>query len=953
MEEYPAFSLDPMAPSPDQCPCMRNMRRRLEEEDAPVWQTVVVSVSLFFMFLFMMMDWIGPDWVMAAGLTLFMVCEIVTIREGLQGFSNEGILTVMSLFVVADGISRTGMLDHYLQIIMGKPKTVAGAQIRLMIPIATLSAFLNNTPIVAVMIPLTLRWARTIGVPVTQLLIPLSYATILGGTCTLVGTSTNIVLQGLLQEDYPDEPAGNIGLFDVGVYGVPNAMIGIAYMLIFAPFLLPDGGGTTSAELQDLLLGARVTAWSPAAGRTVKRSGLGDSGGIYLVNVRRGATGNLHHAVSDDFVISVGDELFFTGVVEEFAAFCDKNGLEIITNNSEPSKYDEAISIKADVGTTKETTLALDEHELLQIVNRIVDQIHDKAHYDLVSTETRIILATEAFNDDKLLLVGIDTLDRPGLLMDISKNLLQNGLQLRHSEARVIADRSLSVWRCQGIKNEIPDVGDLWSSLSALLQTPKATGKQLIRAVVTKTSTLIAQKPENIDFQAKYKAAVVAYQKEGRNVTLDKELAAGNLLVLEVLESSPLLLVPPSDFYKSSKGILPSSSGSSNGDYDVEADASVKAAWSDLHVLFNEENVRGVPNRGTPKGEFLTAFVITPHSSLKGKTVSQTGYSRLQGINLVKVERPVTPKNGKKVASDISSETSEKQEVATLTIDDPLEAGDLLWFSGSAEAISDLKKEQGFVLYVDDQSQKATSVLQDRRLVQAVVARGSPLVGYTIKELRFRSQYGGAVIAIQRGGGRIRGHPASVKLQTGDVLLVEAGPSFTAKQGQNYKTFALLSEVQGSSPPRPRLFLLCVAGIIASLTVAALEIRSLLITSAIVGIFMVSFGVVTQQEARDAIQWDLFVVLASAFGVGNAMSNSGVASGLAKFIVKAGKSLGIGGMLVVSSSVMYLSYKRINSQVCYCNTFVIVEIKMPVFMAGCTLLQISLVPYLQTMQQLS
>ena len=138
-------------------------------------------------------------------------------------------------------------------------------------------------------------------------------------------------------------------------------------------------------------------------------------------------------------------------------------------------------------------------------------------------------------------------------------------------------------------------------------------------------------------------------------------------------------------------------------------------------------------------------------------------------------------------------------------------------------------------------------------------------------------------------------HPANVKLQTGDVLLIEAGVSFVKKQANNYRTFALLSEVENSAPPRPRLFLVCVALIIVMLATSAVDLMSLLVTASIAGIIMVALGVVTQQEARDAVQWDLFVVVASAFGVAAAMINSGVAKGLATSLVFVGKSLKIGG----------------------------------------------------------
>jgi hypothetical protein len=119
--------------------------RWLEDEEtaAPLWHTVVVAITLVIMFGFMMFDKIGPDWVMTAGLVLFMACEIVSIKDGLVGFSNEGVLTVMALFIVAEGIGRTGALDHYLGMLLGRPKTAAGAMIRLMIPIGILSAFLK------------------------------------------------------------------------------------------------------------------------------------------------------------------------------------------------------------------------------------------------------------------------------------------------------------------------------------------------------------------------------------------------------------------------------------------------------------------------------------------------------------------------------------------------------------------------------------------------------------------------------------------------------------------------------------------------------------------------------------------------------------------------------------------------------------------------------------------
>ena len=192
------------------------------------------------------------------------------------------ILLPKILFVVAAGIQLTGGLDWYMAKLLGRPKSVQGAQLRLMVPIAFISAFLNNTPVVVVMIPIVQKWCRNLSIPVGQLLVPLSFASILGGTCTLIGTSTNLVVYGLLEDTYPG--VYNIGLFSLGQYGVPVAFVGMTYILLFSPFTLPGGLKKDERSLPmddgNILLGALMTQWSPAAGRTVKRSGLRDTGGM-------------------------------------------------------------------------------------------------------------------------------------------------------------------------------------------------------------------------------------------------------------------------------------------------------------------------------------------------------------------------------------------------------------------------------------------------------------------------------------------------------------------------------------------------------------------------------------------------------------------------------------------------------------------------------------------------
>jgi hypothetical protein len=118
-------------------------------------------------------------------------------------------------------------------------------------------------------------------------------------------------------------------------------LVGIAYIVFATPYLLvrpkhraseKGSGGTGGGGEEELLLRARLTTWSPAVGRSIQRSGLRDTGGIYLVRVQRAATGNMFHAVPPEFVLQLGDVLYFTGLVEEFGDFCNEHGLEVVTN---------------------------------------------------------------------------------------------------------------------------------------------------------------------------------------------------------------------------------------------------------------------------------------------------------------------------------------------------------------------------------------------------------------------------------------------------------------------------------------------------------------------------------------------------------------------------------------------------------------------------------------------
>src|SRR5690606_35494315 len=202
------------------------------------WVTVAVTLV---MVIAMARSLADPDLVLLGGLTLLVTLGIVPLESAFSGFSNEGVLTVAALFVVAAGVRETGGLDGILRRILGRPASLAMAQLRMMIPVTSVSAFLNNTPVVAMMVPVVTDWARRTNLPLSRLLLPLSYASILGGTCTLIGTGTCLGVFGLARQA---DPALEIAMFDIAVLGVPTMIVGVLYVILASPRFLPDRSGS-------------------------------------------------------------------------------------------------------------------------------------------------------------------------------------------------------------------------------------------------------------------------------------------------------------------------------------------------------------------------------------------------------------------------------------------------------------------------------------------------------------------------------------------------------------------------------------------------------------------------------------------------------------------------------------------------------------------------------------
>ena len=145
------------------------------------WEATFTILVVIAMFGVLILDRMGTDSVMLTALAIFYLSGIINTEEALEGFNSQGLLTVMILFVVVEGLNKTGALNWYVGKLLGKPKTIAGAQMRVLFPIAILSGFINDTPLVMIAMPIVIQWAKTHALNLRFILLPLSFAALLGG----------------------------------------------------------------------------------------------------------------------------------------------------------------------------------------------------------------------------------------------------------------------------------------------------------------------------------------------------------------------------------------------------------------------------------------------------------------------------------------------------------------------------------------------------------------------------------------------------------------------------------------------------------------------------------------------------------------------------------------------------------------------------------------------------
>lgn len=276
------------------------------------WEAVFTLVLLVVVLGSLIVTRVSADLILMGALILLVITGVLSPSSALAGFANPGVITIATLYVVAAGLKETGAVQWIARRMLGHPKSSAGAQARLIAPTGILSAFMNNTAVVAMFIPAVQDWAQRLNLSASKLLLPLSYAAILGGTCTLIGTSTNLVVDGLLQSRLDI----HLGLFELAWVGVPVLLVGGIFLVLFANRLLPERGGLNEELEQVREYGVEVEVVSPGplVGRTVAEAGLRSLTYGYLTEIDR--KGRLITAVEPDRMLQPGDKLYFVGAPE-------------------------------------------------------------------------------------------------------------------------------------------------------------------------------------------------------------------------------------------------------------------------------------------------------------------------------------------------------------------------------------------------------------------------------------------------------------------------------------------------------------------------------------------------------------------------------------------------------------------------------------------------------------
>lgn len=284
------------------------------------WITIATMLCVFLM---MAKSRIPAEVSYLAGLTVLLVAGVVSEEEGMSGFGSEPVVVHGAFFVIIAGLIQTGVLYWLTKNVLGDPKNYKSALIRLMVPVGVLSAFLNSVNVVALFIDAVKIWARKLNVSPSKLLLPLSYAATLGGMCTLLGNSSNLVIAGL----YLNKTGHSLNMFEPLLPGLAITTVGVILVMLMKRLIpsreTPEQSFETTSDYTVELL---VPTDNPAVGNTVEEAGLMNVKGGSLVEIVRFDKEIICPVPKDEWILG-GDRLIYAGHINDILELKRSHGL--------------------------------------------------------------------------------------------------------------------------------------------------------------------------------------------------------------------------------------------------------------------------------------------------------------------------------------------------------------------------------------------------------------------------------------------------------------------------------------------------------------------------------------------------------------------------------------------------------------------------------------------------
>ena len=394
--------------------------------------TVDATITILILVSFLVVAVSGRlavDFALVLCMTALLVSGVLTPNEAFQGFANPALFIIACFYVVSAAIKESGALHWWIMRWLGQRKPVSRAIPRIMWPVALISSVISNTPVVAIFIPLIQDWCRRHNITASKLLIPLSYASILGGTCTLIGTSTNLLVVGMLQGT-PE--ADELSLFTPALVGLPLVVIGVLYFVVLGHRLLParQGISESTPDSREYAVSMRVEEGGALSGMTIADAGLRHLQHSFLSELQ--SKGHVIPAVGPEEILKDNDILVFVGQPEAVSELRQFRGL--VPAEGEILKLDVPYSSRAIIEavvsptsnlvgkTVKESTFRTLFGGVILSVSRNGQRISQKVGSIVVrSGDTLLLEAARGFvrrhryNRDFLLLSRIDDATIPNL----------------------------------------------------------------------------------------------------------------------------------------------------------------------------------------------------------------------------------------------------------------------------------------------------------------------------------------------------------------------------------------------------------------------------------------------------------------------------------------------------------------------------------------------------------